>query len=100
MAWVQGLMDNVQGRKVVTVVPCEIPSELLSPGAWQMCWSWALCQQNPPLVPFPKCGHSLGQGELRAQCPVVNWKGLPWLVSLAVGWLQDVVAPPELPKVF
>lgn len=85
MACVQGLMDvwHCTGRKVVTLVvplsPWEIPCELLPPGSLADVGSWALCQQNPPLVPLPKCGQSLGQGELRAQCPAVNRKGLPWL---------------------
>uniref|UniRef100_A0A8C5IXX5 Gametocyte specific factor 1 n=1 Tax=Junco hyemalis TaxID=40217 RepID=A0A8C5IXX5_JUNHY len=48
--------------------PWDIPCELLSLGAWQMCWSWALCQQNPlPLFPFQSVVRVWGRGNKDGQ---------------------------------
>lgn len=104
MVWVQGLLDvwtmcreERWSHLVVAVIPWEIPCELLGPGR---------CAGGGPRVsrilsscPFQSVVTVWGRGK-GAQCPAVNRKGLPWLVSLTVGWLQDMVAPPELPKVF
>lgn len=83
-----GCLGIVEGEGwshlVVPLSPWEIPCELLSPGAWQMCWSWALCQQNPPSCPFQSVGR-VWAGRARSLVPSSEQEG-PALAGCGMCW--------------